>query len=101
MTQELKWHGWSDSDMPDLEGYYAKVEDDNGMQIAEYTIKIYRAKGHLYLQHTKRLSDGSWPMYGGEYLLEDIRRWTLCWAKEVADKHFKKNYLKSERNEQN
>lgn len=60
-------------------------------KIAEYTIKIYGAKGHLYMQHTVKEADG-WPLYGGEYLIDDARRWTLDWAKGIAEKHFKENY---------
>lgn len=64
-------------------------------RFAEYTIKIYGAKGHLYMQHTVRKADG-WPLYGGEYLIDEAHRWTLDWAKGVAEKHFKENYKQVE-----
>lgn len=87
-TKELKWRGYSDEG---VEIYYASVDNEEGEKIAEYTIKIYGAKGHLYMQHTVKKADG-WPLYGGEYLIDDARRWTLDWAKGVAEKHFKENY---------
>ena len=94
MTKELNWHAFSDADIQDFEGYYSKVEGDNGEQIAEYRIGIYRHRGHLYLKHTEKAADGSFHRYGGEYLIECARRWTLDWAKGVADKHFRQHYFK-------
>lgn len=70
--------------------YYASVDNEEGEKIAEYTIKIYGAKGSLYLQHTVKEPDG-WPKYGGEYLI-DTNRWTLDWAMGVAERHFMDNY---------
>lgn len=86
-TKELKWRGYSDEG---VEIYNASVDNEEGEKIAEYTIKIYGAKGHLYMQHTVKEADG-WPLYGGEYLI-DASRWTLDWAQGVAMKHFKENY---------
>ena len=90
-TKELKWRGYSDEG---VEIYYASVDNEEGEKIAEYTIKIYGTKGSLYLQHTVKGLDG-WPKYGGEYLI-DTNRWTLDWAKGVAEKHFKENYKQVE-----
>lgn len=87
-TKKLKWRGYSDEG---VEIYYASVDNKEGEKIAEYTIKIYGAKGRLYLQHTMKEPDG-WPKYGGEYLIEGVNRWTIGWAKGVAEKHFKENY---------
>ena len=61
-TKEPKWCDYSDEG---VEIYYASVDNEGGEKIAEYTIKIYRAKGHLYMQHTVKEADG-WPLYGGE-----------------------------------
>lgn len=90
-TKELKWRGYSDEG---VKIYYASVDNEEGEKIAEYTIKIYGAKGSLYLQHTAKKADG-WPKYGGEYLI-DTNRWTLDWAKGVAEKHFRENYKQVE-----
>lgn len=87
-TKGLRWNTTSDEG---VEIYYASVDNEEGEKIAEYTIKIYGAKGHLYMQHTVKEADG-WPLYGGEYLLRDERRWTLDWAQGVAERHFKENY---------
>ena len=92
-TKELKWRGTSDEG---VEIYYASVDNEEGEKIVEYTIQIFGAKGSLYLQHTVKKADG-WPKYGGEYLISDARRWTLDWAKGVAEKHFKENYKYVER----
>ena len=87
-TKELKWRGYSDEG---VEIHYASVDNEEDEKIAEYTIKIYGAKGHLYMQHTVKEKDG-WPLYGGEYLIDGVHRWTLDWAMGVAERHFMDNY---------
>ena len=43
------------------------------------------------MQHTVKEKDG-WPLYGGEYLIDGVHRWTLDWAMGVAERHFMDNY---------
>ena len=93
MTQDLKWMP-SLHNEPNKELYYAKVEDDESKQIAEY--RIYRTRGRLYLKHFAMREDGSLPDgYDGDYILDTNRpRDDFKMAKDMARKHVLEHYAK-------
>lgn len=91
ITKELTWISYSDEDNSDFEGYYAAVKGEDGETIAEYNIKIYRGKGHLYAQRWMKREDGSWPRYG-DYFDIDEARWDFKKVKDLINKHFQENF---------